>query len=99
MGQQRITLDHIIAAADCNDGATKMTTLNLKTLAAGLDSETFEWWGNQDSITVCRLYGQRLIRNATYEEPAHYRSRRGLRRHHLRRGRPRTGASGLHRLL
>ena len=49
-----------------------MTILNLKTLAAGLDSETFEWWGNQDSITVCRLYGQRLIRNATYEEPAEY---------------------------
>lgn len=48
-----------------------MTTLNLKTLAAGLD-DTFEWWGNQGSITVCRLYGQRLIRNATYEEPAEY---------------------------
>ena len=43
-----------------------MTTLNLKTLAAGLD-DTFEWWGNQDSITVCRWY-----RQATYWEPAEY---------------------------
>ena len=43
-----------------NDGA-KMTNLNLKTLAAGLD-DTFEWWGNQDSITVCRWYGQKLLR-------------------------------------
>lgn len=45
-----------------------MTTLNLKTLAAGLD-DTFEWWGNQDSITVCRWYGQKLLRQATYWEP------------------------------
>lgn len=45
-----------------------MTNLNLKTLAAGLD-DTFEWWGNQDSITVCRLYGQKLLRQATYWEP------------------------------
>jgi hypothetical protein len=45
-----------------------MTTLNLKTLAAGLDG-TFEWWGNQDSITVCRWYGQKLLRQATYWEP------------------------------
>ena len=42
--------------------------LNLKTLAAGLD-DTFEWWGNQDSITVCRWYGQKLLRQATYWEP------------------------------
>jgi len=48
-----------------------MTTLNLKTLAAGLD-DTFEWWGNQDSITVCRWYGQKLLRQATYWEPAEY---------------------------
>ena len=45
-----------------------MTNLNLKTLAAGLD-DTFEWWGNQDSITVCRWYGQKLLRQATYWEP------------------------------
>jgi hypothetical protein len=48
-----------------------MTTLNLKTLAAGLD-DTFGWWGNQDSITVCRWYGQKLLRQATYWEPAEY---------------------------
>lgn len=70
MGQQRITLDHIIAAADCNDGAKNMN-LNLKTLAAGLD-DTFEWWGNKKEIIVCRLYNQRLLRHATYEEPAEY---------------------------
>lgn len=45
--------------------------LNLKTLAAGLD-DTFEWWGGESEITVCRLYGQRLLRNATREEPAEY---------------------------
>lgn len=48
-----------------------MTTLNLKTLAAGLD-DTFEWWGNEKEITVHRLYNQRLLRHATYEEPAEY---------------------------
>ena len=48
-----------------------MTTLNLKTLAAGLD-DTFEWWGNKKEIIVCRLYNQRLLRHATYEEPAEY---------------------------
>ena len=48
-----------------------MTTLNLKTLAAGLD-DTFEWWGGESEITVCRLYNQRLLRHATYEEPAEY---------------------------
>lgn len=45
--------------------------LNLKTLAAGLD-DTFEWWGGESEITVCRLYNQRLLRHATYEEPAEY---------------------------
>ncbi|WP_314064348.1 hypothetical protein [Cardiobacterium hominis] len=45
--------------------------LNLKTLAAGLD-DTFEWWSNQDGITVCRWYGQKLLRQATYWEPAEY---------------------------
>ena len=48
-----------------------MTNLNLKTLAAGLD-DTFERWGNQGSITVCRWYGQKLLRQATYWEPAEY---------------------------
>lgn len=48
-----------------------MTTLNLKTLAAGLD-DTFEWWGNKKEIAVCRRYNQRLLRHATYEEPAEY---------------------------
>lgn len=48
-----------------------MTTLNLKTLAAGLD-DTFEWWGGESEITVHRLYNQRLLRHATYEEPAEY---------------------------
>jgi hypothetical protein len=41
--------------------------LNLKTLAAGLDP-TFEWWGESE-ITVCRWYGQKLLRQATYWEP------------------------------
>lgn len=45
--------------------------LNLKTLAAGLD-DTFEWWENKKEIIVCRLYNQRLLRHATYEEPAEY---------------------------
>ena len=45
--------------------------LNLKTLAAALD-DTFEWWGNKKEIIVCRLYNQRLLRHATYEEPAEY---------------------------
>ena len=45
--------------------------LNLKTIAAGLD-DTFEWWGNKKEIIVCRLYNQRLLRHATYEEPAEY---------------------------
>ena len=45
--------------------------LNLKTLATQLD-DTFGWWGNQDSITVCRWYGQKLLRQATYWEPAEY---------------------------
>lgn len=44
--------------------------LNLKTLAAGLDG-TFEWWGESE-ITVCRWYGQKLLRQATYWEPAEY---------------------------
>lgn len=48
-----------------------MTNLNLKTLAAGLD-DTFGWWGNEKEITVHRLYNQRLLRHATYEEPAEY---------------------------
>lgn len=48
-----------------------MTTLNLKTLAAGLD-DTFEWWGGESEITVCRWYGQKLLRQATYWEPAEY---------------------------
>lgn len=45
-----------------------MTTLNLKTLAAGLD-DTFEWLGGESEITVCRWYGQKLLRQATYWEP------------------------------
>lgn len=45
-----------------------MTNLNLKTLAAGLD-DTFEWWGGESEITVCRWYGQKLLRQATYWEP------------------------------
>ena len=45
-----------------------MTNLNLKTLAAGLD-DTFGWWGNEKEITVCRWYGQKLLRQATYWEP------------------------------
>ena len=45
--------------------------LNLKTLAAGLD-DTFEWWGGESEITVCRWYGQKLLRQATYWEPAEY---------------------------
>ena len=45
--------------------------LNLKTLAAGLD-DTFEWWGGESDITVCRWYGQKLLRQATYWEPAEY---------------------------
>lgn len=45
-----------------------MTTLNLKTLAAGLDN-TFGWWGGESEITVCRWYGQKLLRQATYWEP------------------------------
>jgi len=48
-----------------------MTTLNLKTLAAGLD-DTFGWWGNEKEITIHRLYNQRLLRHATYWEPAEY---------------------------
>lgn len=48
-----------------------MTTLNLKTLAAGLD-DTFGWWGGESEITVCRWYGQKLLRQATYWEPAEY---------------------------
>ena len=46
--------------------------LNLKTLAAGLDSETFDWQTKGDSIEVWRWYGQRLLREATYWEPAEY---------------------------
>ena len=45
-----------------------MTTMNLKTIAAGLDP-TFEWWGGESEITVCRWYGQKLLRQATYWEP------------------------------
>lgn len=30
-----------------------MTTLNLKTLAAGLD-DTFGWWGGESEITACK---------------------------------------------
>ena len=49
-----------------------MTTLNLKTLAAGLD-DTFGWQAKDDgSLVVCRYYGQRLLRHATLEEPAEY---------------------------
>ena len=48
-----------------------MTTLNLKTLAAGLD-DTFEWWGGESEITVCRWYGQKLLRQATYWGPEEY---------------------------
>lgn len=48
-----------------------MTTLNLKTIAAGLD-DTFGWWGGGSEITVCRWYGQKLLRQATYWEPAEY---------------------------
>jgi len=49
-----------------------MTTLNLETLAAGLDSETFGWQPAKEGIWVWRYYGQRLVREATYEEPAWY---------------------------
>jgi hypothetical protein len=50
----------------------QMTTLNLKTLAAGLD-DTFGWQAKDDgSLVVCRYYGQRLLRHATLEEPAEY---------------------------
>lgn len=42
--------------------------MNLKTLAAGMD-DTFEWWGGESEITVCRWYGQKLLRQATYWEP------------------------------
>lgn len=45
--------------------------LNLKTLATQLD-DTFEWWGGESEITVCRWYGQKLLRQATYWEPAEY---------------------------
>ena len=45
--------------------------LNLKTLAAGLD-DTFEWWGGESEITVCRWYGQKLLRQATYWGPEEY---------------------------
>ena len=45
--------------------------MNLHELAKQLD-DTFEWWGNQDGITVCRWYGQKLLRQATYWEPAEY---------------------------
>ena len=48
-----------------------MTTLNLKTLAAGLD-DTFEWGGGESEITVCRWYGQKLLRQATYWGPEEY---------------------------
>ena len=48
-----------------------MITLNLKTLAAGLE-DTFGWWGGESEITVCRWYGQKLLRQATYWEPAEY---------------------------
>ena len=49
-----------------------MTTLNLKALATQLD-DTFGWQAKDDgSLVVCRYYGQRLIHNATYEEPAEY---------------------------
>ena len=49
-----------------------MNTLNLEALAAGLDSETFDWQTKGDSIEVWRWYGQRLLREATYWEPAEY---------------------------
>ena len=49
-----------------------MNTLNLEALAAGLDSETFGWQPAKDGIWVWRYYGQRLVREATYEEPAWY---------------------------
>lgn len=46
--------------------------LNLKTLAAELD-DTYEVGLYQDgSIEVCRWYGQKLLRQATYWEPAEY---------------------------
>ena len=45
--------------------------MNLHELAKQLD-DTFEWWGNQDGITVCRWYGQKLLRQATCREPAEY---------------------------
>ena len=50
-----------------------MTTLNLKTLAAGLD-DTYEVasLSKDGSIEVCRWYGQKLLRQATYWEPAEY---------------------------
>lgn len=46
--------------------------LNLEQLAAGLDSETFDWQTKGDSIEVWRWYGQRMTRPATYWEPAEY---------------------------
>ena len=46
--------------------------LNLEQLAAGLDSDTFGWQTAKDGIWVWRYYGQRLVREATYEEPAWY---------------------------
>lgn len=47
--------------------------LNLKTLAAGLDSDTFGWQtAKEGGIWVWRYYGQRQVREATYEEPAWY---------------------------
>ena len=49
-----------------------MTTLNLETLAAGLDKDTFGWQTAKEGIWVWRYYGQRLVREATYEEPAWY---------------------------
>lgn len=47
--------------------------LNLKTLAAGLD-DTYEVTRlcKDGSIEVCRWYGQKLLRQATYWEPAEY---------------------------
>ena len=45
--------------------------MNLRELAKQLD-DTFEWWGGESEITVCRWYGQKLLRQATYREPAEY---------------------------
>ena len=46
--------------------------LNLEALTAQLNEETFGWQRKGEQIEIWRWYGQRLIREATYWEPAEY---------------------------